>query len=101
MLVVAPDARDATNYDTPATVLRFGRTWSVPANGSRAPLTLSPAASMRARAALAGFRPDVVHYHEPFAPLLAWSTLRAHEHPRSARFTAVAPGRRCATRRPS
>lgn len=80
VLVVAPDARDATNYDTPATVLRFGRKWSVPANGSRAPLALSPAASMRARAALAGFRPDLVHYHEPFAPLLAWSSLRAHEH---------------------
>jgi phosphatidyl-myo-inositol alpha-mannosyltransferase len=80
VLIVAPDARDARDYDTPAHVLRFGAKWSVPANGSRAPLTLSPAASMRARAALKAFRPDVVHFHEPFAPLLGWSSLHAHEH---------------------
>ena len=29
VLIVAPDGRDETNYDTPATVLRFGPRWSM------------------------------------------------------------------------
>ena len=53
VLVLAPDARDDAHYDTPAEVLRFGRLMSVPANGSRAPLTLSPRAAFQARGALA------------------------------------------------
>lgn len=79
VLVVSPDASDLTTYDTVATVRHVGRLWSLPANGSRAPLTLSPLAARRTRALLRRYRPDVVHEHEPFAPLLAWSTLRAHE----------------------
>jgi phosphatidylinositol alpha-mannosyltransferase len=86
VLIVAPDGRDETNYDTPATVLRFGPRWSMPANGSRAPLTLSPVAARRARSAVAAFRPDVVHFHEPFAPLLGWSTLRSHHFPALGTF---------------
>jgi phosphatidylinositol alpha-mannosyltransferase len=77
-LIVTPDVNDGTAYDTPATVLRLGPRLSIPANGSRAPLTLSPVASLRARAAVEAFHPDVVHFHEPFAPLLGWSTLWSH-----------------------
>lgn len=79
VLIVAPDAHDAANYDTPAKVVRFGRRVSMPANGSKAPLTLSPVASSRARSAIDAFRADVVHFHEPFAPLLGWSTLWTHQ----------------------
>ncbi|MGP8009510.1 MAG: glycosyltransferase family 4 protein [Acidimicrobiales bacterium] len=79
VLIVAPDDSDDTNYDTPAKVLRLGMRLSLPANGSRAPLTLSPIASSRTRAAVDAFRADVVHFHEPFAPLLGWSTLWAHQ----------------------
>lgn len=79
VLIVAPDGHDRASYDTPATIERFGRLWSLPANGSRAPLTLSPLASLRARDAMAAFKPDVVHFHEPFAPLLGWDGLHAHE----------------------
>ncbi len=78
VLVVAPDQHDRSVYDTPARVERYGRLFSVPANGSRAPLTLSPWAARRALNAVHRFGADVVHYHEPFAPLLAWSSLRAH-----------------------
>lgn len=78
VVVLAPDGRDGAAYDTPATVVRLGTRLSVPANGSRAPLTLSPVATRRARDAIDAFRPDVVHFHEPFAPLLGWSTLVAH-----------------------
>jgi len=86
VLVVAPDGDDRTTYDTPATVQRFGSLFSIPANGSRAPLTLSRAASVAARQAVRSFAPDVVHFHEPFAPRVGYATLRAHEFPSVATF---------------
>jgi phosphatidylinositol alpha-mannosyltransferase len=86
VVVVAPDSADRTDYDTPATVRRFGTRLSLPANGSRAPLTLSMRASTSARDAVVAFKPDVVHFHEPFAPLLGWSTLRRHATPGVATF---------------
>jgi len=86
VLIVTPDASDPTNYDTPAHVLRFGLLVKLPANGSRAPLTLSPWAARMAARAVAAFKPDVVHFHEPFAPLIGWSVLRAHEAPAVATF---------------
>jgi phosphatidylinositol alpha-mannosyltransferase len=86
VLIVAPDARDDTTYDTPARVTRFGRRVAMPANGSRAPLTLSPGGARAARAAVSAFAPDVVHFHEPFAPLVGWATLRAHTVPSVATF---------------
>jgi phosphatidylinositol alpha-mannosyltransferase len=86
VLVVSPDASDPSTYDTTATVRHVGRLWSLPANGSRAPLTLSPLAARRAREMITRFQPDVVHMHEPFAPVLAWSTVRAHRAPIVATF---------------
>jgi phosphatidylinositol alpha-mannosyltransferase len=86
VLLVSPDVSDHDVYDTPATVEHFGRLWSMPANGSRAPLTLSPLAARRARDAVAKFRPGVVHFHEPFAPLIGWSTLRSHDAPAVGTF---------------
>ncbi len=86
VLVVAPDRADLSAQDTPARVERLGRRWSVPANGSRAPLALSPLAARHAREVLRGFRPDVVHFHEPFAPLLGWGVLHAHEQAAVATF---------------
>ena len=59
VLIVAPDTRDDATYDTPARVERFGRLVSVAANGSRAPLTLSGAASRAAFARISRFDPDV------------------------------------------
>lgn len=81
VLIVAPDHFDVAPYDTPVNVVRLGRVFSIPANGSRAPLTLSPRASREASRVIENFAPDVVHVHEPFAPLLAWSTLRRHRAP--------------------
>lgn len=76
--IVAPHARDVALYDTPARIDRLGSLVVVPANGSRAPLTLSRRASLEAFARVLSFRPDVVHFHEPFAPRVGWRTLRAH-----------------------
>lgn len=86
VLVVAPDESDGASYDSPATIARFGHRWSIPANGSRAPLAVSPQASRRAHAAITSFAPDVVHLHEPFAPALGWSTLRSHDRPAVGTF---------------
>ncbi len=86
VLVVAPDHADVTVYDTPARIERLGRRWSVPANGSRAPLALSPFAAHRAREVVSAFRPDVIHFHEPFAPFLGWYVVRAHAYAAVATF---------------
>jgi len=86
VLIVAPDKNAAATYDTPAVVERFGTLHSLPANGSKAPLTLSPFAARQAHAAIKKYRPDVVHFHEPFAPLLGYAALRAHDYPSVATF---------------
>ena len=86
VLVVAPDRNDRANYDTPATVRTFGRLISLPANGSRAPLTLSLVAARAAVRAVHQFGPDVVHLHEPFAPVLGYDLLRTHRHPTIGTF---------------
>lgn len=52
-----------------------GRSRRVPANGSVAPLALDPAAWTRTVGALRRWRPDVVHVHEPLAPLVGWAVL--------------------------
>jgi phosphatidylinositol alpha-mannosyltransferase len=79
VVVLAPDSSDVTHYETPAEVVRLGPLTSLPANGSKAPLTLSWSAAKQAREVLRGFAPDIVHYHEPFAPLLGWPSLLSHE----------------------
>ena len=80
-LVVAPDTHDHQSYRTTANVLRFGRLVTLPANGSRAPITLSPIASMRMARAIDDFNADVVHLHEPFAPVASYATVRRHHVP--------------------
>ena len=86
VLIVAPDRHDRSSCDTAATVKRFGRLVLLPANGSKAPLTLSPLASRRALRSIREFAPDVVHFHEPFAPLVGWAALRAHAPPAVGTF---------------
>ena len=77
VLVIAPGANHI-DYETPARVETFGNVLKIPANGSRAPITLSLLSSWRASRVVEQFRPDVVHFHEPFAPLVGWRTLRRH-----------------------
>jgi len=86
VLLIAPNNSDNAEYDTPAAVERFGSLLSLPANGSKAPLTLSPRAARQANRSVDAFTPDVVHFHEPFAPLVGWSVLRSHRYPSVATF---------------
>ena len=52
-----------------------GSTVSLPANGSIAPVNISPRAILRARRILTSGAFDVVHVHEPFTPGLPYGVL--------------------------
>ncbi|HEU4894525.1 MAG TPA: glycosyltransferase family 4 protein [Acidimicrobiia bacterium] len=75
-----PDIDDMT--------VAVGRTTSVPANRSKAPVTLSPRAWRRARRALSEV--DVVHIHEPLVPIVGWAALSL-DVPTVATFHSDAP----------
>ena len=64
--VVPPDGVD---------LVSSGHSTSLRANGSVAPVSVSPLAARRALADLRAFGPDVVHVHEPFAPGLNYALL--------------------------
>lgn len=86
-----------------------GRSVPVPANGSRAPVSLSPMAMARGVKALRGGRFDVVHVHEPFAPGLPYGLLVApgipplvatfHRSGASVFYSLLGPVARLAARR--
>ena len=57
-----------------------GRVRAVPANGSQASLTFSLGAARSAACAIARSGVDVVHLHEPLAPVLGWSFLAPGPH---------------------
>ena len=86
VLIVSPDSSDLSEYETNAAVAHFGRLFSIPANGSRAPITLSFSAARKARKLVSEFKPDIVHFHEPFAPLVGWAILRSHSAPAVGTF---------------
>jgi len=52
-------------------VVHIGRTVSIPANGSMAPITFGPVAALGVRRALADIGAEVVHLHEPLIPSLS------------------------------
>jgi phosphatidyl-myo-inositol alpha-mannosyltransferase len=63
-LVLAP----ASEPDSEPGVVYVGRPVRIPFNGAIAPICPDPRSRRRIRDALAEFRPDVVHAHEPFSP---------------------------------
>ena len=58
-----------------------GHSTSLRANGSVAPVSVSPTAARRALDTLRDHGPDVVHVHEPFAPGLPYALLAARDVP--------------------
>jgi phosphatidylinositol alpha-mannosyltransferase len=83
-VVVAPDDRPpgwAAGH-----VYAAGRAIPVSANGSVAPLALSPVAAARAHRAVAAWGADVVHLHEPLAPSLGYPFLTSRRWPVVATF---------------
>src|SRR5581483_7906017 len=67
---------DAPRSDArPPWVVSVGRTVTVPANGSRAHVVLSPLAILRLRRMLEREQFDLLHLHEPLTPALCVAAL--------------------------
>jgi phosphatidyl-myo-inositol alpha-mannosyltransferase len=84
VLVVAPG--DKVPGWSPGPLYLAGRSAGVRANGSVAPVALSPYAAIRATEAARLWRPDVVHLHEPLAPVLGYGFLVTRRWPSVATF---------------
>ncbi len=69
-------------------VIRIGKGFSVPANGSVGTLTISPRFISQVRDVLERERFDVLHYHEPFVPFLSPIVLRQSTSVNVATFHA-------------
>jgi len=63
--------------ELPEWLIPLGRTFGFPANGAVSNLAMSPGAVSRLRTALATGDYDVVHVHEPVAPVVGWDVLAA------------------------
>jgi phosphatidyl-myo-inositol alpha-mannosyltransferase len=75
--VFAPLDGDTVRAPSGVHLVDSGHSVRVPANGSVAPVSLSPVAAGRAVGELRAGRPDVIHVHEPFAPGLPLGLLVA------------------------
>ena len=76
-------------------VIRIGKGFSVPSNGSMGTITVSPRYRSQIQAVLDREQFDLLHFHEPFVPLLALFTLRESRSVNVATFHAYsgyAPG---------
>jgi phosphatidyl-myo-inositol alpha-mannosyltransferase len=78
----APDTDARGSYGFVA----LGRSLSLPANGSVAPVSLSPMAAVRAVRSIREGGFDVVHLHEPFAPGAGYACLVACSEPTLGTF---------------
>jgi len=84
--VCSPGTRDEALHSLGIAHVAAGRIVALRANGSRAPVTLSPRAARTFASIAATLRDGVVHVHEPFAPVAAYGLLRAHRRPTVATF---------------
>jgi phosphatidyl-myo-inositol alpha-mannosyltransferase len=69
-------------------VIRIGKGFSVPANGSVGTITLSPRYVSQVRDVLERERFDLLHFHEPFVPFLSLVVLRQSRSVNIATFHA-------------
>ncbi|MHB8891927.1 MAG: glycosyltransferase family 4 protein [Candidatus Limnocylindrales bacterium] len=69
-------------------VIRLGKGFSMPANGSVGTITLSPRYISQVREVLERERFDVLHFHEPFVPFLSLVILRESRSVNVATFHA-------------
>ena len=95
VVVAAPDptgpvARELRSASV--TLLDGGRTVGFPANGSVAPISLSPLASMRIRRGFINAAVEVIHCHEPLAPMASYATVLAPPVPLVATFHRAGGG---------
>ena len=83
VLVVAPGRRGASEDGR---TVRVGRSVGVRANGSVAPESISPAAAYRAARIVRNPDIDVIHLHEPLAPVINYGCLLAARQPMVGTF---------------
>ncbi|MEA2461380.1 MAG: phosphatidyl-myo-inositol alpha-mannosyltransferase [Actinomycetota bacterium] len=88
--VIAPSTSAKRSGTQQGDVLLIGRSLSIPANGSVAPLAFGPQAAGSLRRALAAFAPEVLHLHEPLIPSLSLLALWRAEVPTVGTFHASA-----------
>ena len=79
----APEVRRPPDYLVP-----LNRTFAVRGNGSVTNLHWLPTGVARMRRELRAFAPDVVHVHEPVAPMLGWGAVTFPEAPVVGTFHA-------------
>jgi phosphatidylinositol alpha-mannosyltransferase len=72
---------DGLSTDAESDVFVYGKSMAVPSNGSLAPVTLSPFAAARAEEFVRKGGFDVVHVHEPLAPLGPYGLVLTHPIP--------------------
>lgn len=75
---------------TDGDVIRLGKGFSVPANGSMGTITFSPRYVAQVRRMLDEERFDLLHFHEPFVPFLSLVLLRESRSVNIATFHAYA-----------
>jgi phosphatidyl-myo-inositol alpha-mannosyltransferase len=91
-VVLAPADRDVVvRALAPGALVRLGGTVGLPANGSVAPLALSPGAARRAVRAVRTGGFDVLHLHEPLAPGPGYACLAACGLPKVGTFHRSGP----------
>jgi len=85
---------DAPRRDLrPGRVVSVGTTLTVPANGSRAHVALTPLATLRIRRLLEQERFDVIHVHEPMTPAICVAALAFARCPIVATWHATGESR--------
>jgi phosphatidylinositol alpha-mannosyltransferase len=84
----APQIREIPDWLTP-----MGRTVGVAMNGAMSSCSLSPQAASDLRRELASGGFDVVHLHEPIAPILCWDTLMSTDLPMVGTFHCYSTNR--------
>jgi phosphatidyl-myo-inositol alpha-mannosyltransferase len=84
----APESRPRPDYLVPLT-----RTFSVGANGSVSNLSWLPNAAAAVKRELRAYAPDVVHVHEPPAPVISWSASSFPDAPVVGTFHAYSTNR--------
>jgi phosphatidylinositol alpha-mannosyltransferase len=81
--------KEGRHVRPPEYVIPVGRSVIVPANASLPNLILSPPAMLRMRRIFAEERFDVIHVHEPYAPILSAFALVVADCPTVATFHAA------------
>ncbi len=78
----------AKHRELPDYLVPLGRTVGIGANGAVSNLSLFPEGPIKMRRELRAGRYDVIHVHEPLAPVIGWDAMVSREAPVVATFHA-------------